>query len=443
MDWSRLAAAGTAVLILAGCGGQPAATTACPPGSASCAQPSASGAAATTTLPTPSATLAPAATPTPVPTLEVPYDASRLDLLARLNQWRIDQGLWPFKPNPTLDQMALAQATYIASLPALPDNFHVDATGKGMFERAAALGWPSYSSPAQIAVGEVAYVGANAAAAINFWQHSPIHNKTVTNLGYREIGIGIVPHLFGHVYIAVVGSRPNVLTALVNPASQQLYLSSERYRWSAGGDWIHDATELQILDAQPGTLDPAAWSPWQATLVAPARQTFYVALSDGAASVVVEVNPFRDIAWLPSAMASGGQTALATPTPTPTPLPDAALVLITDALSLSLRNISGQQADLSSLVIGEGETALPLTRWSTYFQDDPLLLSHFPPGQCLQVTAWGIAYPGAPAECKIVRGVINVAPKALFWRQPFAVFRDGQQIAACPGGEGRCEVALP
>lgn len=381
----------------------------------------------------------PPPTATPAPAFESAYEGISLDMLASLNQWRVDQGLSPFKRNETLDEMALAQARYISSLGNLPDNFHEDRSGSGFFERAADLGWPHYSNPQQIAVGEVAYVGPNIGAAVDYWNNSKIHNATITNAGYREIGIGIVPHVYGHVFMVVVGSRPNVMVALVDPASGQLYVTSERYKWSAGGDWIHEATQLQLLDAATSTPDASAWTPFAPTVAARFDATFYVALADATHTVIVEVNPYRDVAWLPSNLASIGQPLPAAPTP----VAGAALAVIYDAVSLSVQNISGGAVDFTQIVVGEGGSALPLTHWLAYFKADPLVLSYFPTGECLQAHAMGIAYPGAPSACSVVRGVVQVQTANVFWKDSFNVYWKGQIAATCAGGEGICEVRLP
>lgn len=56
--------------------------------------------------------------------------AKAADILAQVNAWRVENGLWPLTVNPTLDALAMAQASYV--LPFLPniqneEQYHLDA----------------------------------------------------------------------------------------------------------------------------------------------------------------------------------------------------------------------------------------------------------------------------------------------------------------------------
>jgi hypothetical protein len=46
--------------------------------------------------------------------------AAGLSMIARMNEWRLEVGVAPLKPNETLHAMALQQATYLASLTDIP-----------------------------------------------------------------------------------------------------------------------------------------------------------------------------------------------------------------------------------------------------------------------------------------------------------------------------------
>src|SRR5690606_9423262 len=102
-----------------------------------------------------------------------------MEIIARVNAWRIREGVWPLKPNDTLKNMALQQAQYIASLPALPDDLHVDGRGLRPRERAllTPFNWPYYELPGQIAIGENAALG-TPDYALEFWQESALHART-------------------------------------------------------------------------------------------------------------------------------------------------------------------------------------------------------------------------------------------------------------------------
>ncbi|MBN2472591.1 MAG: hypothetical protein JXN59_17835, partial [Anaerolineae bacterium] len=41
-------------------------------------------------------------------------------MLAALNEWRLEEGLAPLKPNPTLEALAYLQLQYILALPNIP-----------------------------------------------------------------------------------------------------------------------------------------------------------------------------------------------------------------------------------------------------------------------------------------------------------------------------------
>ena len=65
-----------------------------------------------------------------------------LDVLARVNEWHLEEGLAPLKENDALTQMALAQAEYV--YPRLEEvaadyTFHDDADGRDAQARAVEL----------------------------------------------------------------------------------------------------------------------------------------------------------------------------------------------------------------------------------------------------------------------------------------------------------------
>jgi uncharacterized protein YkwD len=252
----------------------------------------------------------PTPTPTeaPIPTLEVPDvpNPETLELIAKLNAWRLDEGLWPLSVNETLMEMAQAQAEYLSTLDTIT-NFHVDAEGNDPFARAVALGWPHYKKEDQVSIGENAQIGANVDEAIAYWSGSEIHRKAATNPGYREVGASAFPHPLGFIYIVVFGSRPGVLPTLVDPVGEKVYLTSEQYTWAAGGDWILDVTQYQVLESEDDEIDESAWVDWEPSIDLPFDSTdpFYIAYTDGEQELIVEVRPLVDIAWLPDNLPEG------------------------------------------------------------------------------------------------------------------------------------------
>jgi uncharacterized protein YkwD len=379
-----------------------------------------------------------------------PYEQPALDVLAKLNEWRISIGLWPLRPNDVLDRMALDQAQYVLSLATLPSGagFHIDALGRNPRGRALDYSWPYYNSPAQMAVTEIAAVGPTPDYAIDYWMNSQIHHDSVVNPAYREVGIAALPHEFGNLYIVELGARPGVLPALVEPDSGELYLTSERYTWSGGGDWVHDVTEAQIVDSTDSPPDDSSWLPWQLDIPAPAETHYAVVYSDGEHEAVTEVDPGVDIAWLPdnldaAVVAAGEEPGVTGPAASEEPPPgEAEVALIYDDQSLSVLNVSGAALDLTGLALAGGETRLPITRWDTEWLDVPL--SAFPAEDCLQVWAYDAYDPGPPAGCRYVRSSVYVAPDELFWRNgDFEVYWQGDPLTTCAVGAGRCEIDLP
>jgi uncharacterized protein YkwD len=240
-----------------------------------------------------------------VPTVEVPtYEPVVLALIAALNEWRISTGLWPLRPNKMLEQMAVAQAEYVLSLPEIPDGgeIHTGPGGENPRQRAVEYGWPYYGTSDRVAVTEIAYVGAGEDAALLFWESSPIHRQSALSAAYREVGVAALPHPYGFLYIVVLGARPNVLPVLIDPVESQLYLSTERYEYAATGGGIQEVVQVQVLPSAEGPVDDAAWTPWALTLPAPEGLgvPFYVVYSDGINQLITEVNPAVDVAWLPS-----------------------------------------------------------------------------------------------------------------------------------------------
>ncbi len=481
--WAKLQLAVILIIvgiILAACGGPPsiAAQPQAPPEGR---QPSVEQAVAQSTVPpvdtSPTAIDTPMPTPTSVllqiatPTL----DAEQLAVVATLNEWRVSQGLWPFKINETLQQMALDQARYVLSLPAIPagGDIHIGPGGKQPAERASGYGWPYYNTAAQVAISEIAYVGANLDAALAFWRGSSIHSGAVTNPAFREVGVAVLPHSLGDLYLVVLGARPDVLPVLYEPQSGILYLSSERYRWAAG-DRIQDVTGIQVLASPTSAIDPAAWQPWSLTTAAPplSAAPFAVALTDGPHQVITEVNPVVDIAWLPGnlGLAAGGmaaapqnnaaatpaapapgqppQTAQPTAVP-PTPAPPTItaagdgstdILLVYDAVSLTIVNVSGDTFDLTGLVLSGGGTSVPIEQWATQWLTVPL--NEFPAGDCLQIWRWDYTDPGQAPECRYRRSAIYIQPEKLFWTGPFELRQGDAVLAACVPGLARCEADL-
>ena len=486
---TRLVLAALVLVLLAGCssGSTPAApaVTAAQPAAAPTSAPQAA-AATPTPIDQPSPTAAPTATPAPtaqVIALTQPYDPASMEVLERINDWRVSQGLWPFKVNADLTRLAQAQADFLAGLSVFPDDPHAGPTGEQPKQRAADAGWPFYNTPDQIAVDEVAYTGASPASAVTWWQGSPIHARTLTQTAYREIGVADADKGHGHVYVGDVGSRPNEAPVLLDPASGTWYFSSEQYRWALG-DRLQQVTRFAFLTDPSAQVDASAWQVYALKLpAADLGGELAVALNDGQHTVVTPISLPDDIAWLTSdaslasltitpapsgavAVAADatpapgtpapGLSAPAQPTAQPTPtesapagpaLPaNANLTLVYGAISMTLwHNPPGGPIDLSGVVLkaDDGEQI------AAQDFDGPWLgvpLKTFSVGSCLQT--WPMSAdqgdPGVVTGCYVRASVINLKAKSKFWlKGPFDVLNNGSLLRQCPVGPATCGVVLP
>ncbi len=413
-----------------------------------------------------------------------------LDVIAAINQWRIDEGLWPLKVNDTLNQLAMKQAQYLMTLNDLPEggDIHKGSQGEGPKDRAVAspFNWPTYGRSDRVSVEEIAYVGHNETAAVNYWKGSTVHRNTAMNPAYREIGAAALPHPFGYLYIVVFGGRPDVLPTLADPGQGLLYLTDERYWGAQNSSWISGATEVRLFDAdgKPLTSD---WQPWQATMPIPsnAGDRLYVLYSNGSIDVLSAVDLNTDRVLLPGTSfvaappsttttnnsaapnnpgapasvgsssagpeplptnppaAAAAPTATRVPPPTQAPQRASSILLVYSPQSLALVNTSGRVLDLSNLEIVQGTNTLAIKRWQTPFLG--AALDSFPAQDCLQVWSWNEPNDlPAPSECRIRRGIINVAPEARFWGAgTFDVRSQGTTLATCDASARRCEVSFP
>lgn len=409
------------------------------------------------------------------------------ELIAALNAWRVEHGIWPLKPNPTLDKLALAQAEYLLTLSDLPDGgaIHDDANGGGPKDRArrTPFDWPTYGRPDQIALDEIAYVGHDVDAALAFWKSSSIHTTSSLNPAYREIGVAALPHTFGYLFIVVLGGRPNVLPALADSAGDTVYLSNDTYRVpGADSAWIYQATQVRFFDEEGRPLG-SGWLDWKPALPLPATDgdRVFVAYTDGKQTALSEVDLVRGQVLLPATTTA--VAAIATPTPAParptappvtapaaiipgptntpgaaiptptapppvatrtaTPPAPGALLVVYDRRSLALVNASSGVLDVSQIVLAQGDDTLPVAAWNTPWLAAPL--TALPRQDCLQVWSWDEPTDvGPPSDCRYQRGVINVAPDERFWTGGvFEVRRGDTLLATCPGGAGRCTVDMP
>ena len=392
------------------------------------------------------------------------------EIIRMINGWRIEQGIWPLRSNPVLERMALDQANYILSLPSIPAGGAIHNGASGESPQARALlpryNWTPYGGAQYTAIGEIAYVGISAQSAYDYWNSSTVHHNTALNPAYREIGVAALPHRFGHIYIVVVGSRPDVLPAMVDLQNQTLYLTNERYT-GARSPWIRNASQVRLFDGEGRSLD-AIWRPWAMTIRLPANagSELLVAYSDGNAGMVLaEVSLLSaDVVALPTPTNTATRTLAASPTPasnatapsgTPTPLPfptilappnagtGRSILLVYDQRSFTLINGATTPLNVEEVVFVNQALTFPVSRWATQWLSGSL--QALASSDCLQVWSWQQQNElNKPSECRQRRSVITIAPNQLFWLEgEFQVRWRDSVIGTCIAAERRCTVTLP
>ncbi len=423
-------------------------------------------------------------------------ESAAAEVLGLVNQWRMEQGLWPLKSNPTLDAMAMAQAKYITPHLASAESdmdYHIDAQGRNPIKRAsqAPYNWPSYGHAAQIEIGENAAVG-SPKYALDYWKNSDIHRRAALNGDYREAGVAAVPYDNKYVFIIDFGARPSVLTTLVNSAGDTLYLSNEVSTYASS--FRAGSTQIRVFDAEGRPLGVTL--PWQASieLTKGLHGSISVLYTNGDYQAVSRVDLAADIAILPGGSlvskptatdtpASETPTATQTPTSSPPPSETAAaastlapaatnaplttstkmppspapiiqptltpsatrsvqpdLILTYNSRSLVVYNNANKPLDLTGLSIGGGAGRITIQYW---YAQASFPIEAFPAGHCLQ-TRLPSASDVAPKNCKFVRGLVSWPANRLFWAQGnFTVSRGDNILATCAALAGRCEVKLP
>lgn len=412
------------------------------------------------------------------------------ELARQLNVWRLTQGLEPLVYNPTLERMAAVQADYLVSLPDLPGDLHAGVQGENPRARSQfpEFAWPTYGHPQIMSVTEIAAIG-SIRSALEFWRGSDIHNRSVTNPTYREVGIAARQYGSDILFIVVLGGRPGVLPALVDIESQIMYLTTERAEWQ--GEWIGEAIEYRFLDSEEQTLTD--WVEWQrdielkGDIVDLIEQATYIQYRDAAdVRTHYELNfspvwsslPEPDVVQRPTLVPSatplppgvtpatstpthtpGGlfatntivPTATLTPTiaptrtpfptftPTMTPAPGTVMFIYNDNV-FTLYNAGVDDVDLTGISFRRDDVGFIGSFWEEV--TDILNLSALPAGQCLAIEPEsGITYV-YPPECTMIRSIVQEPNPRYFWLGDFEVLIDDEVIATCDGEADNCMITL-
>jgi hypothetical protein len=419
----------------------------------------------------------------PSPEAQIP------ELARELNVWRLSLGLGPLVYNPTLERMAAVQADFLLSLPGIPNDIHAGARGENPRQRSQfeEFAWPTYGHPEIISVTEIAAIG-SISSAINFWMNSDIHNRSVTNPNFREVGIAARQYGSDIMFIVVLGSRPDVLPALLDRGEvNELLLTNERAEWT--GDWIGVATEYRFLDAEQQPL--IDWTPWDDKIeladelleedtlfieyrdAADHRTQYEIAYNPSwtslpipetiarpsatptAAAVVAEPTAddedseegnsgiFTENTAVPTATITPSPMPTRTPfptfTPTVTPIPGLVIFFYNDNV-FTLYNAGGGFLDVSGISFRRDDIGFDASFWEEV--SPGLNLSALPASQCLVVEPEDGNEYIADRSCTEVRSLVQEPDPRYFWLGDFEVIRDGEVIATCDGDADRCELTL-
>ncbi len=370
------------------------------------------------------------------------------DMLAALNEWRLQEGLAPFRPNPTLTALASFQLQYLLLQDHLPDRLHDGVTAEGPRVRALwyPYQWPYYRIPSRVSLEEIIVAQHTVQQGINWWKNSDIHRRAVTNPNYREIGVAAMPYPNGTVFVVELGGRPNVLPAMIHPDRQTLYLTRDTYSGARAAGALTAITGVRLLDTDQTPLTD--WQPWQRTLPVPQEvsgDTFYVEYTDGSQTVTTAVNLETDIFPLPGYLAGLTPPPYYVPSPAPaappagsaaSPHPGADIQVLErgpDMLAL-LANATGAGVTLSSFHILALKPEAPPYSFTLSGAFDGLHQAGM--GTCYLYMVEGSAL-APPEQCTGTLVIQRVNRVGAFWYNtgddrpaPLLVFTDRGHLAA-------------
>ncbi len=143
--------------------------------------------------------------PTPVPPTSVPSLPARAceqQLIALVNQFRIDNGMAPLLQNPLLSAAAQQFADFIASYSILSHT----ADGRTLDARAEAAGYSDWTTLGENLAGGYA----TAEEAFEAWLASAPHRHNILNPAFLETGVGCAWNAdspYGYLWVQEFGAR--------------------------------------------------------------------------------------------------------------------------------------------------------------------------------------------------------------------------------------------
>jgi hypothetical protein len=176
-------------------------------------------------------------------------------------------------------------------------------------------------------------------------------------------------------------------------------------------------------------------------------QPFRVALLDALTWLVLESDALARLNATPLPPTAAGQptsaAVLATSTPAPPPAAaDTDLLLRWDGSALTLTNVSGAPADLSTLSLTGNNRTVDSSYWA---RSNPALnLAAVPNGSCVGLRPLAYAdAPPLPPTCNDLGAWWSADIVYVWGAESFEVFANGTLAATCPSAPGQCAVDLP
>ena len=253
----------------------------------------------------------------------------RAELLARVNQIRLDEGLAPYAKFRLLNDAAQQHAQDLA---ANGLSSTTGSNGSTPGHRIAAAGYTAWrSGDGAPVVGENVWVGVGSIDdAMAYFLGESANQANLVSAEFREIGIGVAAGADGRdYYVLDFGARPNVLPIFINygdssteSAQVAIRLTNEGVRPGGEGS-VHMGQAIEMRIANDPQWAGVAWQPWEelvawTLLGTPGENTVYVQFRDGAGRTAASA----DSIWLgdnpptavpPSPAPAAGETASAEP----------------------------------------------------------------------------------------------------------------------------------
>ncbi|MCS6847202.1 MAG: CAP domain-containing protein [Anaerolineae bacterium] len=270
----------------------------------------------------------------------VAQSPEKLDVLAKLNEARRNNGLPPLAWSPLLDKAAQRHSEDMA------DKGFVDETGSdgsSPRQRIEATGYAAWSR--QRVWAESLYAGQGTFdEALAFFLSDDGQRRVVLSPKLREVGIGIAKDALRTYWTLTFGAQPNLLPIFINddaPVTNErqvaVILTQEEAVPDGDANAIGRVIEVRLSD-QPDFAG-AQWQPWERLIpftLSPrrGRQTIYVEMRDDAgrttiASDSIEYDPNARDAIRP--VAPGEAIASPEPAEATPPAPTPAIVTATPA----------------------------------------------------------------------------------------------------------------